>query len=62
MSKFINETGFLEDLEEHVSLIIDFSKAFSIENGTLESLLIDAGLSPEITDIILAGYININRV
>ena len=40
----------------------NFSEIFQNDNGSLESMLIQAGIQKNVIDLILDGYINVNRV
>ena len=62
ISEFLNDTGVFENLPNQIALVKNFTQVFSNGNGSLKALLIEAGLHQSVVDLILDGYININRV
>lgn len=62
ISEFLNDTGVFENLPSQIALVKKFTKVFNSGNGSLEALLIEAGLHQSVVDLILDGYVNVNRV
>ena len=62
ISEFLNNTGVFENLPNQIALVKNFTQVFTNGNGSLEALLLEAGLHQSVVDLILDGYININRV
>ena len=62
ISQFLNDTGVFENLPNQIALVKNFTQVFNSGNGTLEALLLEAGLQQSVVDLILDGYINVNRV
>ena len=62
ISEFLNNTGVFENLPNQIALVKNFTQVFNSGNGTLEALLLEAGLHQSVVDLILDGYINVNRV
>jgi hypothetical protein len=62
ISEFLNNTGVFENLPNQIALVKNFTQVFNSGNGTLEALLLEAGLQQSVVDLILDGYINVNRV
>ena len=62
ISQFLNDTGVFENLPKQIALVKNFTQVFNSGNGTLEALLLEAGLQQSVVDLILDGYINVNRV
>ena len=51
-----------QQLSGQIALVKNFSEIFQNDNGSLESMLIQAGIQKNVIDLILDGYINVNRV
>ena len=62
ISEFLNDTGVFENLPNQIALVKNFTQVFNSGNGSLEALLIEAGLHQSVVDLILDGYVNVNRV
>ena len=62
ISDFLNNTGVFENLPDQIALVKNFTQVFNSGNGSLEALLLEAGLHQSVVDLILDGYINVNRV
>ena len=62
ISEFLNDTEIFQDLPEQIAMVKNFTEIFNNENGSLESMLLEAGLHQNIIDLIFDGYINVNRV
>ena len=62
ISEFLNDTEIFQDLPEQIAMMKNFTQIFNNENGSLESMLLEAGLHQNIIDLIFDGYINVNRV
>ena len=62
ISEFLNDTEIFQDLPEQIAMVKNFTQIFNNENGSLESMLLEAGLHQNIIDLIFDGYINVNRV
>ena len=62
ISEFLNDTEIFQDLPEQIVMVKNFTQIFNNENGSLESMLLEAGLHQNIIDLIFDGYINVNRV
>ena len=59
ISELFDNTQIMQQISTQISLVQNFSQAF---NGSLESILEEAGLHPEMIEILLNGYININKL
>ena len=59
ISELFDNTQIMQQISTQISLVQNFSQAF---NGSLESILEEAGFHPEIIEILQNGYININRL
>ena len=62
ISEFLNDTGVFENLPNQIALVKNFIQVFNSGNGSLEALLLEAGLHQSVVDLILDGYVNVNRV
>ena len=62
ITEFLNETKIFQHLSGQIALVRNFTEIFQDGNGSLESMLIEAGLHKNIIDLIFDGYINVNRV
>ena len=59
ISELFDNTQIMQQISTQISSIQNFSQAF---NGSLENILEEAGLHPEMIEILQNGYININRL
>ena len=62
ISEFLNDTDVFDNLPNQIALVKNFTEVFNSGNGSLEALLIEAGLHQSIVDLLLDGYVNVNRV
>ena len=62
ITEFLNDTGVFENLPNQIALVKNFTEVFNNGNKSLETLLVEAGLHQSVVDIILDGYVNVNRV
>ena len=60
ISELFNNTEIMQQISSQISLVQNFSQAFN--DGSLESILEDAGLHPDMIEILQNGYININKL
>ena len=60
ISELFNNTEIMQQISSQISLVQNFSQAFN--DGSLESILEDAGLHPDMFEILQDGYININKL
>ena len=60
ISELFNNTEIMQQISSQISLVQNFSQAFN--DGSLESILEDAGLHPDMIEILQDGYININKL
>ena len=59
ISELFDNTQIMQQISTQISLVQNFSQAF---NGSLESILEEAGLHPEMIEILQNGYINIYKL